>query len=260
MLLLSTLFALWSSEWARERRRTWSSGDYIGFFTLVAGVVIAVSGYASWHSNQWIQVTAYNWTKHRAFIYGDWAAGAFAIGLGVIPLVAGLAGLVPVRGEKRTRELRMVRSVALAGLIAFGLYTAMKAAYLSMNFETRVEERNLIYIAPLFFIGTALVLERRRVNLRARGRRGIRLLSHCRHAFFMDRQLYSDALGLAILEQGNRFFELTPTAAQWWLLALLVVGLALVLAMMFLRGRRTLSTALAVVLGGACSRGTSPPR
>jgi hypothetical protein len=67
--------------------------------------------------------------------------------------------------------------------------------------------------------------------------------------FFMDRQLYSDALGLAILEQGNRFFELTPTAAQWWLLALLVVGLALVLAMMFLRGRRTLSTALAVVLG-----------
>ena len=241
ILLLSTLFALWSSERARERRKTWSSGDYIGVFTLVAGIVIAVSGFASWHSDQWLQVTAYNWTKHRIFIYGDWAAGALAIGLGVIPLVAGLAGLVPVRGEKRTRELRMIRCVGLAGLIAFGLYTAMKAAYLSMNFETRVEERNLIYIAPLLFIGTALVLERRRVNLVALGLAaayGFYLIVGT--PYFIDRQLYSDALGLAILEQGNRFFELTPSAAQWLLLALLAVGLALVLALTFLRGRRTL--------------------
>jgi hypothetical protein len=119
-----------------------------------------------------------------------------------------------------------------------------------MNFETRVEERNLIYIAPLLFIGTALVLERRRVNLVALGvAAAYSFYLIVGTPYFMDRQLYSDALGLAILEQGNRFFELTPTAAQWWLLALLVVGLALVLAMMFLRGRRTLSTALAVVLG-----------
>ncbi len=250
MLLFSTLFAVWSSEWSRERRRSWTPGDYLGFFTLVAGVVFAVSGFASWHSDQWIQVTAYNWTKHRAFVYGDWAAGALAIGLGVIPLVAGLAGLVPVRGEERTRELRMVRCVALAGLIVFGLYTAMKAAYLSMNFETRVEERNLIYIAPLLFLGTAFLLDRRRVNLVALGAAaayGFYLVVGT--PFFMDRQLYSDALGLAILEQANRFFEWTPAEAQWRLLALLAVGLALVLALTFLRGRRTLSTALAVVLG-----------
>ena len=40
----------------------------------------------------------------------------------------------------------------------------MKASYLSTVFATRVEERNLIYIAPLLFIGTALVFSRRRVS------------------------------------------------------------------------------------------------
>jgi hypothetical protein len=250
ILLLSILFALWSSEWSLERRRSWTRGDYIGFFTLVAGVVFAVSGYVSWHSHEWIQVTAYNWTKHRIFLYGDWAAGALAIGLGVIPFVAGLAGFVPVRGEKRTRELRMIRSVGFAALIAFGLYTAMKAAYLSMNFATRVEERNLIYIAPLLFIGTALVLERRRVNLialAAAAAYGFYLVVGT--PFFMDRQLYSDALGLAILEQANRFYEWTPAVAQWVLIGLLAGGLALVLAVNFLRDRRALSATLAAVLG-----------
>ncbi len=250
ILLLSILFALWSSEWSLERRRSWTSGDYIGFFTLVLGVIFAVSGYASWHSHEWIQVTAYNWTKHRIFLYGDWAAGALAIGLGVIPLVAGLAGFVPVRGEERTRGIRMVRCVAFAGFIAFGLYTAMKAAYLSMNFATRVEERNLIYIAPLLFIGTAFVLERRRVNLialAAAAAYGFYLVVGT--PFFMDRQLYSDALGLAILEQANRFYEWTPADAQWVLLALLGGGLALVLALNFLRDRRTLSATLAAILG-----------
>jgi len=250
VLVLAILFALWSSEWSLERRRSWTAGDYIGFFTLVAGVIFSVSGYATWHSHEWITITAYNWTKHRIFIYGDWAAGALAIGMGVIPLVAGLAGLVPVRGEARTRELRMFRCVGFAGIIAFGLYTAMKAAYLSMTFATLVEERNLIYIAPLLFIGTALVLERRRVNLialAAAAAYGFYLVVGT--PFFMDRQLYSDALGLAILQQANRFYEWTPNDAQWLLLALLAVGLALVLALTFLRDRRTVSVGLAAILG-----------
>jgi hypothetical protein len=42
---------------------------------------------------------------------------------------------------------------------------------------------------------------------------------------------------------------LTPPTAQWLLLALLALGLALILALAFLRERRMLSTALAVVLG-----------
>jgi hypothetical protein len=37
-----------------------------------------------------------------------------------------------------------------------GLYTGVKAAYLSTTFATRVEERNLIYLGPLLIVGTAV--------------------------------------------------------------------------------------------------------
>ncbi len=114
----------------------------------------------------------------------------------------------------------MFRCVTLAGLIGVGMYTGMKAAYLSTVFATRVEERNLIYIAPLLLIGTAIVLERRRVNWYA-------LAAATAYAFYlvvgtpfqMGVQLYSDALGLSILQQANRYLYWTPTIGQWVLLA-----------------------------------------
>ena len=162
---------------------------------------------------------------------GDWAAGSLAIGLGVIPLVFGLAALVPARGEEPLRALRLFRCVSVAGIIAFGLYTGMKAAYLQAYFATRVEERNLIYIAPLLFIGTALVLERRRVNLVALGvaaAYGLYLVVGT--PFQMGVQLYSDALGFSILQQANRYYEWTPSTAQWLLIGILVAGVGLLAA------------------------------
>ena len=66
-------------------------------------------------------------------------------------MVAGLAALVRAPGEPRTRELRAFRSTAVAGFIAFGVYTGVKSAYLSTVFATRVEERNFIFVAPLLF-------------------------------------------------------------------------------------------------------------
>jgi hypothetical protein len=226
---LATLFAVWSSDWGRRRRASWSWGDYIGVVVLAAGAIFLVSGIASHHSQQWYGVTTY-W-KHRIFVLGDWAAGALAIGIGVIPLVFGLAALVPARGEKRLEAVRMFRCVATAGIIGFGLYTGMKAAYLSTVFATRVEERNLIYIAPLLFIGTALVLQRRRANLVALGAAaayGLYLIVGT--PFQMGVQLYSDALGFSILQQANRYYQWTPVAAQWLLLGILFVGVALLVA------------------------------
>ena len=140
--------------------------------------------------------------------------------------------------------------MSAAGIIGFGLYTGMKAAYLSTVFETRVEERNLIYIAPLLFVGTAIVLDRRRVNLAAlaaAGAYGFYLVVGT--PFFMDRQLYSDALGLAILQQANRFYEWTPNTAQSVLLGVLFGGLAILAAALRFHARRVLPTALAAVLG-----------
>ncbi len=242
------VFAWWSSDGAKRRRTAWVWGDWIGTIVLAAGAIILVSGYLTWHNEYWLRVTPYNWTKYRAFAYGDWAAGSLAIGLGVLPLVLGLAALVPVRNEARTREVRMFRSTSAGAIIAFGVYTAVKAGYLSMFFETRVEERNIIYISPLLFVGTALVLERRRVNYVALGLAalyGLYLIVGT--PFEMNRQLYSDALGLAILQQANRYYELTPTTAQWILIAVLLLGLGLTLGALFARAR-SVAVALAATL------------
>ena len=180
---------------------------------------------------------------------GDWAAGALAIGIGVIPLVAGLAVLVRAPGEEPDRSLRVFRSLSAATLVTFGLYTAMKAAYLSTVFATRVEERNLIYIAPLLFVGTAIVLERRRVNLVATGAAAAYALYLVGYALYhavgapyeMGVQLYSDALGFAILQQANRYLFWTPAVARAVLLDALAGGGTLLSRSRGLRLRRASS-------------------
>jgi hypothetical protein len=235
-LVIALIFMLWSSDRGVAVRSRWSMGDYVGVSALAAGAIFTISAIASHHSHQWFAVTTYY--KHRIIVLGDWAAGALAIGMGVIPFVVGLAALFAVRGEPRSRNVRVYRSVAAAAIIGFALYTGMKAAYLSTVFATRVEERNLIYIAPLLFVGTALVFDRRRVNiwaLAASAAYGLYLVVGT--PFQMDVQLYSDALGFAILQQANRYYELTPAGAQWLLIAILVVGLLALVAMTYDRLR-----------------------
>ena len=110
----------------------------------------------------------------------------------------------------------------------FGLYTGMKAAYLSQIFASRIEERNLIYISPVLFVGTALVLTSRRVSWWALGAAtayvayvvlGVPL--------FVGGGLYSDALGLAVFQQANRYFLLSGTQARVILVVALVVTVVL---------------------------------
>jgi len=250
LFVLASLFIWWSSERMRVRRQSWSTGDWIGCVVLVAGAIIVVSGFASRHSSYWYDVTAYNWTKYRAFAYGDWAVGALATGLGVIPLLVGLAALVPARGERREIETRVFRSVATAGVIVFAVYTFMKASYLSQFFETRVEERNLIYISPLLFIGLAFVLDRRRVNWYALGAASAYVLYLVLGTpLQIGVQLYSDALGFAIIQQANRYYEWTGTDARNMLLVLFGVGLVLIVAMVLVRGRQRVAFGLAAFLG-----------
>jgi hypothetical protein len=253
VLVLALLFAAWSSPRARDWRRTWSTGDWIGVVVLVLGAIFLLSGIASHHSLEWLTVTRYY--KHRIVEQGNWAAGALAIGVGVVPLVAGIASLLRGPGEEPNRRLRMYRCVALAALLGFGLYTAMKAAYLSTDFATRVEERNLIYVAPLLFVGTALVLERRRASLGILVGAGytLYLVGYAAyHAvgspYEMGVQLYSDALGFAILQQANRYLSVTPGIARAVLLAIVVVGSVALLAARLVRGRERLLTISAAAL------------
>jgi hypothetical protein len=244
VLVLALLAVAWSSERARRWRRTWSVGDWIGVVVVGFGVIFLISGIASHHSIQWLTITRLY--KHRIIVQGNWAVGSLAIGTGVIPLVAGLASLFRARGEQPDRSVRMFRCVALGGFIAFGAYTAMKAAYLSTIFATRVEERNLIYIAPLLFVGTALLLERRRVNLIALGGAtlyagylvGYAVYHAVGSPYEMGVRLYSDALGFAIAQQANLVLYWTPQTVRWVLLVVLAAGLLLLLAPRYLPSRR----------------------
>lgn len=255
---LAAFFAIWSSAWARRRRESWSVGDWIGAITLGFGAIFVISGIASHHSQEWFGITTY-W-KHRIIVMGNWAAGSLAIGVGIIPLAAGLAALFRAPGETPSRELRMFRCVALGSVVSFGMYTGMKAAYLSTVFATRVEERNLIYVAPLLFIGTALVLERRRVNLPAflvAGTYALYLVGYAVYhptqtPYEMGVRLYSDALGLAIAQQANLVLYWTPQDVRWALVVVFAVGMLIVLAPRLVRGRErmvgVLTAALAVAV------------
>jgi hypothetical protein len=250
VLLFSVGFMLWSSAGMRARRATWSPGDWIGFVVLALGAVFLISGFLSHHIWEFY-VTTYKY-KHRMFSLGLWAAGAFALGTGVIPLVAGLTSLARFPGERATHELRVFRSVVLAGLLCVGFYTFMKAAYLSTVFETRVEERNIIYIAPLLFVGTAIVLEKRCANLLAlAASTGAAVYLLVTTPYKMGRdgvQLYSDALGLALLEQANRFLEWTPEFAQWLMIAITVAGAIALASLRLLGGRQRPAGLLVAVL------------
>ena len=252
-LVLAAIFAAWSSEAARRWRAGWSTGDWVGTVVLVLGAIFALSAIGSNHSGEILRVT--RGYKHREINEGDWAAGTLAIGMGVLPFMAGLAALFRARDEPRSREVRMFRSVSLAGIVAFGLYTAIKAAYLSTAFATRVEERNLIYIAPLLFVGTALVFSRRRVSwigLAAAGAYTLYLVGYAlyhvtQYPYQMGVQLYSDALGFAIVQQGNRDLSWTPHLVREILIAMAVIAVLVLVAPVLLRGRsRAVASVIAI--------------
>ena len=242
---LASLFLVWTTEQARSWRTTWSRWDWVGAVALGIGALILFSGIMS-HSHTWLISTGYY--RHRMIDYGLWAAGALTIGLGVLPVVAGLAALFRPREERRSAELRAFTALFAASVVAFGLYTAAKAAYLSTVFATRVEERNLIYLAPLLFIATALWFDRPRLRivplLVAAGFAGYLVAAT---PYALDEVPYSDAFGLSVLATANRDLSFAPSGVQWMLLGVLGVTLILLLApRLLVRWRYASGVALAV--------------
>ena len=183
--------------------------------------------------------------------YGIWAGAALAIGLGVIPLVAGVAALFRPRSERRTPELRAFTAVFIAAIACFGLYTANKAAFLSTVFATRVEERNLIYLSPLVLVAMALWIDRPRLRLGPLAV-VIAVVAYLILAlrlgpdYGIGVRFYSDAPGLAIVELANRDLAFTANTAMWVLYATLAVGVVLLLLPAAL-GRRRPGVATGVV-------------
>ena len=161
VLVVAAATLAWRSPRFRRRREGWTRGDWLGAATLAVGVAVAVGAFLSRHSTEWYVATTFE--KDRMLDFGLWAIGALAIGVGIVPLVATLTALVPAR-RLSDRE-RAFAVTAIAALAAFPVYAAIKGAFLSTIFASLVPERNVVYLTPILFAGTAWLLERR--SLRA---------------------------------------------------------------------------------------------
>jgi hypothetical protein len=242
--LAAALWYVWTSEPLATRRRRWKAWQWA-----VTAAVGAVLGYLAYraavgHSPQ--LHLAFVELPHRTLRYGVWAAGAFAIGLGVLPVVAGLTTLVRP-GAPRTPASRAFVGLFASAIVAFCLYAAVKATYLSTVFAIRVEERNLFYLVPLVAVAFAVWLDRPRVNLFVLAVVGAAvgyLLAAT--PYQLGQRPYSDAPGLAALTWLNRTFRWNDGQIRTALYCALGVSLLLVAAASFERLGRVARPVLAV--------------
>jgi hypothetical protein len=223
----------------RALRAGWSRSDNFAAVVLLAGALILFNRVILQHEVIW-QVSTQYW-KNRMFDLGLKAGQAFTIGMGLLPVVGGLVSLrLPDRrGDPRYRAFV---AYFAASIICVGLYTAVKAAYLSTIFATLVEERNLIYLAPLMLIGTAMVFESRRLDWRLVAVASAFVVWLVYAKPFQLLFPYFEAPGYAILDVFTRHLQWTVQDLRLGLVIALAVGLVA------LRWRRLPAVAAAAAL------------
>ena len=247
VLGLVAVVLAWRTERATAWRRTWSRGDWLGAAVLGLGIAIVGAAVITRQSYSWYIATTFH--KDRMLDFGLWGIGALAIGVGVVPLAAALAALVPLRGRRLSADERAFTVVTVAAVLCFGVYTAVKGAYLSTVYGDVVPERNLIYLTPLLFGGTAWLLVRG-------GRVWAIAAAGAFAAWLVVQTPYSlahptyDAHGFAILALANREFRWDVPRIEHVLLAVAVAGTAALLVVTLVR-RRSLRLGVAGVLAAA---------
>lgn len=245
--ILAALALAAVSPAAKRRYARWTAWDWTGAITLLGGAVIVVNAAISHAYYPWLISTIFY--KDRMIENGLWAAGALTIGVGVLPAIAGLAALIRPRGEIWTPELRAFVATSSSFIVGFAWYTAVKAAFISTTFSTLIVERNLIYVAPLLFVGTALFLEKPFVRWwAAAGATGIALTGILlAHPYQMQFRVYSDAPGFSLLQAANRVYAWTPDHARDVLVGMVVLSLlVLVLPHVLPVGRNAVLATVAV--------------
>ena len=239
ILVVAALALGWASERVAPRRRRFRPWDRA--VPVAACAVGALVGYAVLRRSVEWQIA----TDHPGRIVDQAvsAAGAFTIGLGIVPVIAALAALARPAGAPRTRERRAFVAVFAAAVPAFLLYTGAKGAWLATILDSRVLERNVIYLAPLVFVGTALWLDRPRARpLAVLVAAGIALVLVLAAPIELGYP-YFEAPGYALAAFANR--ELTMTASAIRDVLVVVVALAAA-AMLLARRLPALAAAVAV--------------
>ena len=212
---------------------------------LIALVAIAIFGYVFARvvveHYEALQVGAY--LNRHTLREGGLAAGALAIGLGVLPVIGGIASL-HLRERRDEPAYRAFALYLAASIVTLWLYTAGKATFLlGSTLGSLIEERNLFYLSPLLLLGTALALGARRLDWLLVAAATVLVLVLVWSRMFQVGAPYFEAPGLAILTLLNR--DLIWTVQDFHRL---LVGAAIVsLALLALRGRRWVP-ALAAVL------------
>ena len=240
LVLASAIILIWEKSGSLSWRRRW---QWIAL-TLVGLVafgflfnLLVVEHVQSWSFHQYFN----SHTLHE----GGLAAGALAIGLGILPVVGGLVSLwLPERFSDRA--YRAFAAYLLASLFALWLYTAAKSTYLLSNLNPAIEERNLFFLSPLLLIGTALVLYARKVSWPLVVVATVLVMLTVWSGMFEVGPGYFEAPGLAILTLVNRDFHWDVNAFHVLLGAAAVVSIVLLV----LRHRRGVAV-LAAVLAGA---------
>ncbi len=240
--------------WMRRWRTTWTRFDLVGAWVLALGAVLAFSAFMGHRSAEWATTTAL-W-KGRIFDYGVWAIGALAIGCGILPLIATLAVLARPRVDWRQPGFRAFGTVTAAALVSLCWYAGVKGAYLSTTFSSLVVERNLMYLYPLLFTGTAVLLARRDARWWAvlpAGAVVLYLVSATPTR--LDQFPYYEAHGLSILAFLNRELSWPSGRIDTALVVVVIVATLAALVLRPLSARsaraaRTVAAVLAVLVVG----------
>ena len=234
VLILGLLWIAWQSAPARRWRAEWSTWDWVGAATLTLGIAFALAAAMGHASTAWRNTMLV--FKDRIFEHASWALGALAIGMGVLPVLIGIAALARPRSEQRDPRTRAFVTTSVAALIVFVAYAGIKGAYNSSVFSTLVVERNLIYLCPILFVATALAF--------ARGvGRGWAIAGAAVFTLYvvtavplrLDQYPYYEAHGLSIAAFANRELAWSEGTIEGVLVAACVVGFAVAVALKLLR-------------------------
>jgi hypothetical protein len=231
--IVAATFAFAGSARGRRWIGSWTTRQRLGAGVLILLAVVWAGAFVSHHSSSWQIGTAFH---HRLITYGLWAIGAYAIGVGILPVVVALAWALSARC--RTADETTLLGLFVGVVTVFIAYTAVKASYISTTFAIRVEERNLIYVSPIVFTVAARWFTQGRFRVlpwaASAAVAGYLIETTPYHAY---EHLYSDAFGLAILEWLNRTWYFTNTDLKRLLFGILAFTIAAGIASDVLRRR-----------------------
>jgi hypothetical protein len=251
VLVLGLLWLAWESDASRRWRAQWTAWDWVGAVTIALGVAFALMAAIGHASTAWRNtMLAF---KYRIFEHASWALGALAIGIGILPVLLGVAALARPGSERREPRTRAFITTSFAALVVFVAYAGIKGAYNSTVFSTLVVERNLIYLCPILFISTALAVARGVGRGWAiAGAAIVTLWVITIVPLRLDQYPYYEAHGLAIATFANRELGWSEGLIEGALVAACVASLLVVVALKQLgrgsRGFAVVAASAAVVV------------